>query len=82
MPIKSSKKTTKSYYQKNKKYREELIEKTAAKHKANKEEYAKKQREYYANNESYRNYKKRYAAKYRKEEPIKSRARKYRGRVK
>lgn len=82
MPTKTNSKSKKSYYQKHKKYREELIEKTTAKHKANKEKYAKEQREYYANNESYREYKKKYAAKYRREEPIKSRARKYRGRVK
>jgi len=71
-----AKQSGKSYYQKNKKYREELIRKETAKHKANKPKYAKEQREYYADSEDYRKYKKAYAKKYRKEEPIKSRAKK------
>ncbi len=71
-----AKSSGKSYYQKNKKYREELIKKETAKHKANKSKYAKEQREYYADSEDYRKYKKAYAKKYRKEEPIKSRAKK------
>ena len=66
----------KSYYQKNKKYREALIRKETAKHKANRPKYAKEQREYYAESEEYRKYKKDYAKKYRKKEPIKSKARK------
>lgn len=78
-----AKSSSKSYYQKNKKYREELIKKETAKHKANRPKYAKEQREYYADSEDYRKYKRAYAKKYRKEEPIKSRARKdrkaYRG---
>ena len=76
------KKTARTYYRKHKKYREEKIAETKAHQRANKEEYNASKREYYANNESYREYKKKYAAKYRREEPIKSRARKYRGRVK
>lgn len=71
-----AKSSSKSYYQKNKKYREELIRKETAKHKANKPKYAKEQREYYKDSEEYRKYKKRYAKEYRKREPIKSRAKK------
>lgn len=74
----TKKPSTKSYYQKNKKYRDKLIQKETAKHKANKPKYAKEQREYYADSEKYRKYKKAYAKKYRKEEPVKSKARKYR----
>ena len=76
------KKTARTYYKKHKKYREEKIAQTKANQRANKEEYNASKREYYAKNEKYREYKKKYAAKYRKEEPIKSRARKYRGKVK
>lgn len=76
MPTKKS--SQKSYYQKNKKYREELIRKETAKHKANRPKYAKEQREYYADNPDYRAYKKKYAKEYRKKEPLKSKARKYR----
>ena len=72
----TKKPSQKSYYQKNKKYREELIRKETAKHKANRPKYAKEQRDYYADNEDYRKYKKAYAKKYRKEEPIKSKAKK------
>lgn len=72
----AKKPTQKSYYQKNKKYREALIRKETAKHKANRPKYAKEQREYYQENEDYRKYKKAYAKKYRKKEPIKSKARK------
>lgn len=66
----------KSYYQKNKKYREALIRKETAKHKANRPKYAKEQREYYAESEEYRRYKRKYAKEYRKKEPVKSKARK------
>lgn len=76
------KKVSRTYYKTHKKYREEKIAKTKASQRANKEEYNASKREYYAKNEAYREYKKKYAAKYRKEEPIKSRAKKYRGRVK
>lgn len=73
----ATKKTSqKSYYQKNKKYREELIAKETAKHKANRPKYAKEAREYYAENEDYRTYKRKYAKSYRKREKIKSKARK------
>ena len=72
----ATKTSTKSYYQRNKKYREKLIAQETAKHKANRPKYAKEQREYYADSEAYRKYKKKYAKEYRKREPIKSRARK------
>ena len=72
----AKKPTQKSYYQKNKKYREALIRKETAKHKANRPKYAKEQREYYQENEDYKKYKRAYAKKYRKKEPIKSKARK------
>lgn len=72
----ATKTSTKSYYQRNKKYRDKLIAENTAKHKANRPKYAKEQREYYADNESYRKYKRKYAADYRKREPIKSKARK------
>lgn len=79
-----AKSSSKSYYQRNAKYRRELIAKETAKHKRNRPKYAKEQREYYAENEDYRNYKRKYAKRYRKLEPIKSRARKdrkaYKGR--
>lgn len=68
----TKKPSQKSYYQKNKKYREELIRKETAKHKANRPKYAKEQREYYEDSEDYRKYKKRYSKEYRKREPIKS----------
>ena len=73
MAIKS---TQKSYYQRNKKYREKLIAEETAKHKANRPKYAREQREYYADNEAYRKYKRKYAKEYRKRQPIKSKARK------
>lgn len=72
----TKKSSQKSYYQKNKKYREKLIAKETAKHKANRPKYAKEQREYYAENEDYKKYKRKYAKDYRKRNPIKSRARK------
>ena len=72
----AKKPTQKSYYQKNKKYREALIRKETAKHKANRPKYAKEQREYYAESEEYRRYKRKYAKEYRKKEPVKSKARK------
>ena len=79
-----AKSSSKSYYQKNAKYRRELIAKETAKHKRNRPKYAKESREYYAENEDYRKYKRAYAKRYRKLEPIKSRARKdrkaYKGR--
>ena len=68
--------TSKRYYEKNKKYREKKIQNQIDKQKANKAETNKYHREYYANNEDYRKYKRKYAKKYRKREPIKSRARK------
>ena len=47
----ASKTSGKSYYQRNKKYREKLIAENTAKHKANRPKYAKEQREYYADSE-------------------------------
>lgn len=70
------KKASKEYYKKNKKYREEKIERQIKKQKANKPETNKYHREYYKDNEDYRVYKRKYAKEYRKREPIKSKARK------
>ena len=69
-------KASKKYYDTHKAYRDKKIAKQVAKQKANKPKYAKKSREYYHENGEYREYKREYAKKYRKEEPIKSRARK------
>ena len=73
---------SREYYAKNKAYRRKKIEQVQKKQKSDKEEYNKSKREYYASNQSYRKYKIAYAARYRKENPIKSRAKKYRARVK
>ena len=78
----SEKKAARKYYKTHKKYREKKISEVQAKQKSNKEEYNKKKREYYASNESYRKYKRNYAAAYRKAEPIKSKAKKLRGKIK
>ena len=78
----SEKKAARKYYKTHKKYREKKIAEVQAKQKSNKEEYNKKKREYYASNESYRKYKRNYAAAYRKAEPIKSKAKKLRGKIK
>lgn len=67
------KKASKKYYEKHK---EEIIEKVQKEQKTNKTEYNKDKREYYDKNEDYREYKKKYAKKYRKLEPVKSLARK------
>lgn len=67
---------SKRYYDSNKKYREKKIAKQIAKQKANKPKTNKEHREYYAENEDYRKYKRNYAKEYRKREPIKSKARK------
>ena len=75
---KAQEKASKKYYDTNTKYRKKKIEKEVAKHKANKPKYAKKQKEYYAENEEYRSYKRKYAEEYRKKEPIKSKARRLR----
>lgn len=73
---------SREYYAKNKAYRRKKIEQVQKAQKSDKEEYNKTKREYYAKNQSYRKYKIAYAARYRKENPIKSRAKKYRARVK
>jgi len=63
----------KKYYEKHKK---EIISEVQAKQKSNKKEYNKDKREYYAENADYRKYKRAYAKKYRKLEPVKSKAKK------
>ena len=63
----------KKYYRKNK---QEIIDKVQEKQKTNRKKYNKEKREYYADNEAYRKYKRQYAKEYRKREPIKSKARK------
>lgn len=75
-------KASREYYAKHRAYRKKKIEQTQKKQKSDKEEYNKSKREYYAKNPSYRRYKREYAARYRKENPVKSRAKKYRSRVK
>lgn len=73
---------SREYYAKHKAYRKKKIRQVQENQKSNKEEYNKSKREYYAKNPGYRKYKIAYAARYRKENPIKSRAKKYRARVK
>lgn len=63
----------KKYYRKNK---EEIIENVQQRQKTDRKKYNKEKRDYYAQNESYRKYKRQYAKEYRKREPIKSKARK------
>lgn len=70
------KKAARDYYKKNKKYREEKIERQIKKQKANKPEENKYHREYYKDNEDYRAYKRKYAREYRKRNPIKAKSRK------
>lgn len=78
----AEKKRARTYYKTHKKYREEKIAQVKAGQKANREEYNASKREYYAKNEAYKKYKRAYAKRYRQEEPIKSRAKKYRGKIK
>lgn len=73
------KKASNKYYQKHK---QEIIDKVQEGQKSNRTEYNKTKREYYHKNEDYREYKKKYAKKYRKLEPVKSLARKDRKAVK
>lgn len=63
----------KKYYRKNK---EEIIDNVQQRQKTDRKKYNKEKRDYYAQNESYRKYKRQYAKEYRKREPIKSKARK------
>ena len=70
------KKKAKKYYETHKKYREEKIEDSVAKQKANPKEHAEYQRDYYHDNQKYRRYKIAYAREYRKKEKVKSKARK------
>ena len=67
---------SKKYYRKNKTYREKKIQNQIDRQKANKPATNKYHREYYAENEDYRKYKREYAQEYRKREPVKSKARK------
>lgn len=78
----AEKKAARKYYKTHKKYREKKIAEVQAKQKSNKEEYNKKKREYYASNPDYREYKRKYAASYRKAEPVKSKAKRLRGKIK
>lgn len=75
---KAQERASKKYYHSNKSYRDKKIAETQRKQKANRTKYNKYKRDYYEENEDYRKYKKRYAKEYRKREPIKSKARKYR----
>ena len=72
------KKASKKYYETHKKYRDAKIKKQISKQKNNKAETNKYHRDYYAENGEYRSYKRKYAKEYRKKEPVKSKARKYR----
>lgn len=76
------KKASKKYYDTHKKYREEKIDNQIKKQKSNKSKTNEYHREYYAENGEYRAYKRKYADEYRKKEPVKSRARKYRKAIK
>lgn len=69
----SEKKYNKRYYEKHK---QKIIDEVQEKQKSNRPKYNKEKREYYADNEDYRKYKRKYAKEYRKREPIKSKARK------
>lgn len=75
---KKQEKASKKYYDTHKKYRDKKIAKQVAKQKANKGKTNEYHRDYYAENSSYKAYKRRYAKEYRKREPVKSKARKYR----
>lgn len=75
MATKSEREYNKKYYQKHKK---EMIKAASKRQSEDKKGHAAYQREYYADNPSYRTYKKKYAANYRKTNPIKSKAKKYR----
>ncbi len=70
------KKKSREYYKTHKKYREEKIEDSVKKQKANPKKHAAYQRKYYHSNSEYRDYKIDYARKYRKREKVKSKARK------
>ena len=75
-------KAARKYYKENKQYRKKKIARTQASQKADREGYNKQKREYYATHPEYKKYKREYAKKYRKLEPMKSKARKYRGKIK
>lgn len=65
-------KASKRYYATHKKYREKKIDNQISKQKRNKKETNEYHRKYYAENEDYRKYKRRYSREYKKREPIKS----------
>lgn len=65
-------KVSKRYYATHKKYREKKIDNQISKQKRNKKETNEYHRKYYAENEDYRKYKRRYSREYKKREPIKS----------
>ena len=78
MCIQKEKKASKKYYDTHKKYREDKIQDSVRKQKANPEKHADYQKDYYHSNSKYRRWKKDYAAEYRRKEKTKSKARKYR----
>lgn len=69
---------SKKYYDSHPSYRKKKIAKQVQKQKQDKKAHAKYQREYYKDNSDYREYKREYSKRYRREEPIKSKAKKYR----
>lgn len=72
------KKASKKYYETHKDYKEKKIKKQIAKQKNNKDKTNKYHRDYYADNENYRVYKRKYSKQYHRAEPVKSRSRKER----
>ena len=77
---KKEERASKKYYDTHKSYRKKKIKKILDDQKENPQKDAKKSKEYYHKNEEYRKYKQNYAKKYRKREPLKSKARKDRTR--
>lgn len=75
-------KASKKYYDNNKEYRQKKIKKQIEKQKRNKSKTVKYQKECYHTNETYKEYKKNYAKRYRKENPIKSKPRNERSKTK
>lgn len=72
----AEKRASRKKYATDKRYREKKIAGETAKHKRNRPKYAKEMREYYDDNEKYRKWKRAYAKKYRRENPVKSKPRK------
>ena len=75
---KSQEKASKKYYDTHPKYRKKVNESKVEDERKHPSKYAKKSKEYYHSNEEYKKYKKNYAKTYRKREPEKSKAVKYR----